>query len=93
MTSEVISILLTTIQPLLPVDTARLDAETAKNITLENLQLDSLDTLKLAMDLEEALGMDIEIVNFPQTLTLAELAEKLSSMRDRKARSNLLNAV
>lgn len=93
MASEVMSVLLETIQALLPADAARLDAAGAENVTLEALQLDSLDTLKLAMDLEEALGIDIEIVNFPLTLTLAELAEKLTAMRERKARSTLVSAV
>jgi hypothetical protein len=30
------------------------------------------------MDLEDALGINIEIVNFPDTLTLSELADRLS---------------
>ncbi|MGO4684969.1 phosphopantetheine-binding protein [Hyphomicrobium sp. 2TAF46] len=93
MTSQVTSLLLDTIQALLPVNAPRLDAESAHVVTLQSLNLDSLDTLKLAMDLEEALDMDIEIVNFPETLTLAELADRLSAMRERKVRRALLNAV
>ncbi|MBS0240172.1 MAG: hypothetical protein JSR89_17295 [Proteobacteria bacterium] len=93
MTSQVTSLLLDTIQALLPANAPRLDAESAHTVTLQSLNLDSLDTLKLAMDLEEALDMDIEIVNFPETLTLAELADRLWAMRERKVRRSLLNAV
>ncbi|WP_156150774.1 phosphopantetheine-binding protein [Hyphomicrobium sp. 99] len=92
MKSEVTAILLETIQALSPANAARLDLESADKITLESLNLDSLDTLKLAMDLEEVLDMDIEIVNFPATLTLSELAEKLSAMKARKVRSALISA-
>jgi len=93
MTSQVTSLLLDTIQDLLPANAPRLDLKCAHEVTLQSLNLDSLDTLKLAMDLEEALDMDIEIVNFPETLTLEQLAERLSAMREKKASRALLNAV
>ncbi len=93
MTSQVTSLLLETIQALLPASAPQLDLKSAHDVTLQSLNLDSLDTLKLAMDLEEALDMDIEIVNFPETLTLAELGERLSAMRERKVHRALLNAV
>ncbi len=92
MASQVTSLLLETIQALLPANAPRLDLESADKVTLQSLSLDSLDTLKLAMDLEEALDMDIEIVNFPETLTLAELADRLSAMREKKGRHALLSA-
>ena len=48
---------------------------------VQSLDLDSLDTLQFAMDIETALEMDIEIVNFPDTLTIAQLAERLTVMK------------
>ena len=78
MAIDVTAILFETIKGLAPEKSARLDAASAQHITLQSLDLDSLDTLKLAMDLEDALGINIEIVNFPDSLTLSELVDRLS---------------
>jgi acyl carrier protein len=78
MSMDVTTVLLETIKDLAPEKSSLLDIASARHITLQSFDLDSLDTLKLAMDLEDALGINIEIVNFPDTLTLSELADRLS---------------
>ena len=78
MTVDLTAVLFETIKALAPEKSSLLDIASARHITLQSLDLDSLDTLKLAMDLEDALGISIEIVNFPDTLTLSELADRLS---------------
>ena len=79
MVADVTTVLLDTIKALAPEKASNLAVASARDITLRSLDLDSLDTLKLAMDLEDALGIDIEIVNFPDTLTISELAGRLST--------------
>jgi acyl carrier protein len=78
MAYDVTTTLLATIKALAPEKARELDIASAGDVTLQSLDLDSLDTLKLAMDLEDALGLRIDFVNFPETLTLSELAERLS---------------
>ena len=78
MAGDVTTTLLATIKALAPEKAGDLDVASASNITLQSLDLDSLDTLKLAMDLEDALGLRIDFVNFPDTLTLSELADRRS---------------
>jgi acyl carrier protein len=78
MSMDVTTVLFETIKDLAPEKSSLLDIASARHITLQSFDLDSLDTLKLAMDLEDALGINIEIVNFPDTLTLSELADRLS---------------
>ncbi|HVJ76492.1 MAG TPA: phosphopantetheine-binding protein [Hyphomicrobium sp.] len=93
MAVDVTTILFETIKALAPEKSSDLDAASAQNITLRSLDLDSLDTLKLAMDLEDALGVNIEIVNFPDSLTLSELAERLSrEIGERKSSENFMSA-
>ncbi len=78
MAGDVTTALIATIKALAPETTSELDIASARDVTLQSLDLDSLDTLKLAMDLEDALGLRIDFVNFPDTLTLSELADRLS---------------
>jgi acyl carrier protein len=78
MAVDVTTTLLATIKALAPDKACDLDFASAQDTTLQSLDLDSLDTLKLAMDLEDALGLSIEFVDFPDTLTLSELADRLS---------------
>jgi acyl carrier protein len=78
MPADVTTTLLATIKALAPEKASDLDFASAQDTTLQSLDLDSLDTLKLAMDLEDALGLNIEFVDFPDTLTLSELADRLS---------------
>jgi acyl carrier protein len=78
MAADVTTTLLATIKALAPEKASDLDFASAQDTTLQSLDLDSLDTLKLAMDLEDALGLNVEFVDFPDTLTLSELADRLS---------------
>ena len=54
--------------------------ETARSTTLGSVELDSLDTLQLAMELETALAIEIEVGEFHKDLTLSQLAEKLAAI-------------
>ena len=78
MAADVTTTLLETIKALSPTKASHLDIASVRSTTLQSLELDSLDTLKLAMDLEDALGIRIEFVDFPDTLTLSELADRFS---------------
>ena len=54
-----------------------LGIEKASTTTIESLRLDSLDLLQFAMDVEDDLGIEIDVVEFPPDATLAELAEHI----------------
>lgn len=54
-----------------------LSIEKASTTTIESLQLDSLDLLQFAMDVEDNLGIEIDVVEFPQDATIAEVAEHI----------------
>lgn len=81
--AEVIAVLLDVVKALTPQKAMGIDKTSAQHTTLKSLELDSLDTLQLAMNIEDALGVDIEIVDFPDTLTLSELAERLTRQIDK----------
>jgi len=76
--TEVVAVVLDAVKSMSPERTKDLTEVSAHYTTLRSLELDSLDTLQLAMNIEDALGVDIEVVDFPDSLTLAELAERLS---------------
>ncbi|SFV30045.1 acyl carrier protein [Hyphomicrobium facile] len=81
MNPDIISVVIDKLRKLSPEKASDLTVKNAQFITLQSLDLDSLDTLQLAMDIEDALGMNIEIVNFPATLTIGQLSEHLAEMR------------
>lgn len=81
MNPDIISVVIDKLQKLSPEKASDLTVQNAQFKTLQSLDLDSLDTLQLAMDIEDALGMSIEIVNFPDTLTIAQLSEHLFEMK------------
>jgi acyl carrier protein len=54
-----------------------LGIEKASTTTIESLQLDSLDLLQFAMDVEDDLGIEIDVVEFPPGATLAEVVEHI----------------
>lgn len=81
MNPDIVSVVIDKLQKLSPEKASDLSVKNAQFITLQSLDLDSLDTLQLAMDIEDALGMNIEIVNFPNTLTIAQLSEHLAEMK------------
>ena len=51
-----------------------------RDTTFESLHLDSLDTVELLMDLEEELGVDLELDE--KVTTLGELADFIESKLD-----------
>jgi acyl carrier protein len=55
--------------------------EKAAETTLESLQLDSLDTLVLAMGLEDALNIEIRVVDLPKNRTISEIADYVVSLQ------------
>jgi acyl carrier protein len=81
MTSDIISVVLEKLRDMRPDKAAELNLENAEFTTLQSLNLDSLDTLQFAMNVEDALGMNIEIVSFPDSLTIEQLAKRLAAMK------------
>lgn len=81
MTSDIISVVLEKLRDMRPDKAAELNLESAEFTTLQSLNLDSLDTLQFAMNVEDALGMNIEIVSFPDSLTIEQLAKRLAAMK------------
>jgi acyl carrier protein len=55
--------------------------EMATETTLESLQLDSLDTLVLAMGLEDALNIEIRVVDLPKNRTISEIADYVAGFK------------
>ena len=55
--------------------------ELATKTTLESLQLDSLDTLVLAMGLEDAFNIEIRVVDLPKNRTISEIADYVVSLK------------
>lgn len=60
---------------------ANLDPSLAPSTRIGDLDLDSLDMLQLAMELEEALSIEIEVVDFSGDMTIAGLAKHLDTLR------------
>jgi len=55
--------------------------ELATETTLESLQLDSLDTLVLAMGLEDAFNIEMRVVDLPKNRTISEIAEYVVNLK------------
>jgi acyl carrier protein len=58
-----------------------LNPEMAAETTLELLRLDSLDTLVLAMGLEDALDIEIRVVDLPKNRTISEIADYVAGLK------------
>jgi acyl carrier protein len=59
----------------------KLAPELAADTTIESLRLDSLDTLVLAMGLEDALNISIGVEDLPKSRTLLEIADFVLSAK------------
>ena len=59
--------------------------DAAKDVTLKSMALDSLDTLQLAMEIEETFDMEIDVVDFPPYLTIDGLASQLEALKRKQA--------
>jgi acyl carrier protein len=55
--------------------------EAAAETTLESLQLDSLDTLVLAMGLEDAFNIEIGVADLPKSRTISEIADYVAALK------------
>ena len=55
--------------------------EMAGVTTLESLQLDSLDTLVLAMGLEDAFNIEIRVVDLPKDRTISEIVDHVAGLK------------
>jgi acyl carrier protein len=55
--------------------------EMASVTTLESLRLDSLDTLVLAMGLEDAFNIEIRVADLPKERTISEIADYVVSLK------------
>lgn len=58
---------------------ADLSEQSAGVTTVADLALDSLDLLEFAMSVEERLGVELDIVDLPATLTLLDVAQRFAS--------------
>jgi acyl carrier protein len=76
---DVLEILCKQLRQLALDENLQLTREQAAKITLESLGLDSLATLQLALGLEDALNMEIEVVDLPRDHTILQLADYLRS--------------
>jgi acyl carrier protein len=61
-----------------PVD---LSPEKASETTLESLRLDSLDTLVVAMGLEDAFSVEIGVRDLPKDRTLSQIADYVAGLK------------
>ncbi|WP_420587923.1 phosphopantetheine-binding protein [Marivita sp.] len=67
---------------------ACLDKDKANTTTVESLALDSLDLLQFAMDVEEKLDVEMDVVEFPGDATLQEVAEHFLKLFEEKKKSD-----
>jgi acyl carrier protein len=61
-----------------------LSAEWADQTTVEALGLDSLEMLQFLMDLEEKLGVSLEVTDFPKPSTLAQVAGHIFKLKEER---------
>jgi acyl carrier protein len=80
MTTAVLTIVVDRLKAMRPDCPGLESLEIARSKTLGSMELDSLDTLQLAMELETALGVEIEVGDFHKSLTLSQFAEKLAAI-------------
>jgi acyl carrier protein len=58
-----------------------LSPENASETTLGSLRLDSLDTLVLAMGLEDAFNIEIRVVDLPKDSTISQIADYVVGLK------------
>ena len=71
---EMIILLIEEIKKMSVDESVDLNVENAGKIIIEQLQIDSLEAIEWAMNLEIRLGIEFEIAGFAKTATLDELA-------------------
>ena len=80
MNVEVLDTLEFRLRTMFPGKASLLDGVDVGQVRLSAFDFDSLDTLQFAMDIEEALNIQLEAVDFSNESTLSELAHTLSGM-------------
>jgi acyl carrier protein len=78
MNDRVLNILEARLKAMFPEKAALLDGVDVGQVDFNTLGFDSLDTLQFAMDMEEALNIEIAAVDFSGVSTLATLADSLA---------------
>jgi acyl carrier protein len=78
MNDKVLNILEARLKAVFPEKAALLDGVDVGQVDFNALGFDSLDTLQFAMDMEEALNIEIAAVDFSGVSTLATLADSLA---------------
>jgi acyl carrier protein len=63
-----------------------LSVDFAGETTIESLRLDSLEMLNLVFDLQEKLGVDLTLVDFPRASTLAQIAEHIVRLKEQRVK-------
>jgi acyl carrier protein len=63
---------------------ADLSEQSANVTTVADLALDSLDLLEFAMSVEERLGIELDIVDLPATLTLLDVARRFGTSNSQR---------
>jgi acyl carrier protein len=76
---DVLDVLCKQLRELTLDEDLELTREQAGEMTLETLGLDSLATLQLALGLEDALKIEVEVVDLPRDCTIVEIADRLQS--------------
>lgn len=76
---DILEVLYGQLRTLAVDERVKLAPELAAETTIESLRLDSLDTLVLAMGLEDALNIPIGVADLPKHRTLLEIADFVST--------------
>lgn len=64
-----------------------LSPDLASTTKMESLVLDSLETLQFVMNLEEKLGLKLEVEDFPKSSTLLEIADHIAELSQEPAKT------
>lgn len=79
--SSIVQILIEEVKQLNISEELDINTETLEQITLEDLNIDSLETIHLAMSLEERLHIELEIMKFPKSVSLSDLAKLITHIK------------
>jgi acyl carrier protein len=80
---EMLILLIEEIKKMSVDESLDLNEENAGKIIIEQLQIDSLEAIEWAMNLEIRLGIEFEIAGFAKTATLDELAVYLLGLKNK----------
>jgi len=78
--TEILSLIVNTLSSYQIEPNRVLVTNKATSTTVGSLGLDSLDLLQFSMDVEDALDLEIDIVEFPDDATLDEVAKHIEQL-------------